>query len=476
MLSYKQFLRAGIDLAPLGVERREGADNAGYFCTPRGASVIGWAGVDGIHYCFVRGYGDTVFAVNPSNGAPDYVHVLARSFEDFLRLLLAAGDAAYPEQAWMWDEARFSAELAAAEITGEAKAALEAIRGAFRLTPMEAPWRYLHALQEDFDYSKLRYPPEMYDIDMNPAPPVPAWEVRADGGFPGSGRAAREIALGARVLRADAELRVPAVYVSGKSVVADLVRAVPLETLRAYRAKYERGEPLSPEERAAAEAENPFDADDAPRLTVNGETLAPASGTFLYFDPDAEAAEPWMRAAMEHYALDASCGWVLERHMFRRARTDGVRSLSLTLLPRTRWLPGKPLTLRGTGDEARFVHPGTGAEYTLRVTEWEETTLPAGDYGFPQHCVLMRFTISPELSGETFAVTDDNPADTEHAAIGIIGGADGPTAIFVSPPSPPPGGAGYAAVSSLHYDTGVQPAWRIRFRVTRGETAEIRLL
>ena len=60
------------NLAPLGVERGEGEL---YFCTPRGASMIGWEGADGIHYCFVRGCGGTVFAVSPMNTAPMAVQI-----------------------------------------------------------------------------------------------------------------------------------------------------------------------------------------------------------------------------------------------------------------------------------------------------------------------------------------------------------------------------------------------------------------
>ena len=52
---FQKFLRSGIDLSPVGVERRE--DNNPYFCTPKGASIFGWAGVDGIHFCFVRDFG-----------------------------------------------------------------------------------------------------------------------------------------------------------------------------------------------------------------------------------------------------------------------------------------------------------------------------------------------------------------------------------------------------------------------------------
>ena len=106
---FQKFLRSGIDLSPVGVERRE--DNNPYFCTPKGASIFGWAGVDGIHFCFVRGFGGVVFSVSPMNSAPDYVHPLANNFEDFLRLLLACSDSAALEQAWMWDKAQFEAFL-----------------------------------------------------------------------------------------------------------------------------------------------------------------------------------------------------------------------------------------------------------------------------------------------------------------------------------------------------------------------------
>ena len=60
---YALFLRRGIDLKSLGIE--QGREGPVYFCTPKGASIIGWAGVDGVHYCFVRGFGEMVFAVSP---------------------------------------------------------------------------------------------------------------------------------------------------------------------------------------------------------------------------------------------------------------------------------------------------------------------------------------------------------------------------------------------------------------------------
>ena len=43
----------------------------------RGASIFGWAGVDGIHFCFVRDFGGMVFSVSPMNSCLLYTSCLA---------------------------------------------------------------------------------------------------------------------------------------------------------------------------------------------------------------------------------------------------------------------------------------------------------------------------------------------------------------------------------------------------------------
>ena len=61
----------------------------------------------GIHYCFVKGFDEMVFAVSPENLPGEYVHPITRSFTDMLSLLLACGSMDAIEQAHMWDEAAF---------------------------------------------------------------------------------------------------------------------------------------------------------------------------------------------------------------------------------------------------------------------------------------------------------------------------------------------------------------------------------
>lgn len=98
-----------------------------------------------------------IFAVSPMNGAPDCVHPIAENFEILLRLLLACGDAAALEHSWQWNEDQFNTFLAENPPTEEMKTVLSEIRGKLNLSPMENSWQYLHRLQENFDYSKVKY-------------------------------------------------------------------------------------------------------------------------------------------------------------------------------------------------------------------------------------------------------------------------------------------------------------------------------
>ena len=234
---YQKFLRKHLDLSPLSVMRQE--DNDPYFCTPKGASIFGWAGVDGIHFCFVRGFGETVFAVSPMNGGKDCVHVIARDFSDFLRLLLATGDSAALEQAWQWDEAQFDAFLAENPPTDEQKAVLSQISTVFSLTPMERPWHYLRELQAEFDLSKLKFTEDFYDPEMNPDAPEQKedWKVYFDGSFwghHGHGRAGREVPVQKWFSWAGRDWFVPSVYVCAKGIVVDFCMRAEASALRGF--------------------------------------------------------------------------------------------------------------------------------------------------------------------------------------------------------------------------------------------------
>ena len=163
MTLLRQFQALGLDCSPVGL--CPGPAQGGYFCTPRGMTVLGWEGCDGIHYGRIRGYGDMVFAVNPMPAGDRYVRPLARSFRDFLRLLLACGSTAALEQLGDWTREQLDDWLRAPEnaVTAEGRAVLDRLAAALRLAPMEDPFAYVKEVQASFDGGRLRYTNEYYD-------------------------------------------------------------------------------------------------------------------------------------------------------------------------------------------------------------------------------------------------------------------------------------------------------------------------
>lgn len=151
-----------IDGRWIGLEK--GDSEGGYFCTPVGARVIGWE--NGIHYCFIDGYGERVFAVNPETCCDKYVYPLAENFKDFLQLILACKATTAAEQIILWTQEQFNDFLVGEDnaVRPEQQAVLETIQRELGLEPMEEPYRYVRQLQASFDDSNLRFTSEYYDV------------------------------------------------------------------------------------------------------------------------------------------------------------------------------------------------------------------------------------------------------------------------------------------------------------------------
>ncbi len=509
--AYRRFLKTGIDLTSLGVMRGEREET--YFCTPKGASVIGWAGVDGIHYCFIRGFGEMVFAVSPMNAAPDYVHPLAKDFSDFLRLLLACGDAAALEQAWMWDEEAFAKFLEENPKTAEQEKTCAELAKAMKLTAMERPWAYIKDLQASFDYSKIRYTEDFYDPEMNPAAEadLPDWKVYYDGNFwgnHGKARAGKEIPLAKRFDWAGREWRIPAIYACSRGLVIDFCMRAQAEALHAFMEKWELGwengadKRLTREQQMQRELDNPFCLDFQPKLMLDGRELRMSHGCSVCYCPrlpDGSTGEREAEWAVEHYALDTACGWTIFRYAFPwgSTRRPALKSLSLTMVQQPASLPGPHFRADTSGSTFSFSHPANGAGYTLTVREIERQVLPQSVFGsdewkYPTHCCTMCYTICPEIPSGRLTVEDcaegDRPIKKEKSkpqppyvpaaaadagVIGFIGGADGPVVSC--------SGAGEnenqcVACSSLHFSPAQSVEWRLVFHEKQWEDKTVNLI
>ncbi len=502
--SYQAFLKKGIDLAPLGIAAS--CEETLYFCTPKGARTIGWAGVDGIHFCFIRGFGEMVFAVSPMNPAPNYVHPLARDFSDFLRLLLACGDSAALEQAWQWDLPQFEAFLADNPPTPEQNMVLEQIREQTDLSPMEDPWHYLHQLQTSFDYSKIKYTQEFYDLDLNPDAPQPApeWKVTFEGGFWGHSRerAGKELAIGKEFDWAGHHWLIPSVYLCAKGLVVDFCMQVEPSQIQAFMEKWdltienEGQRQFSPEEQMQLALENPLILDFCATLQVNGKKLESTHGSGTAYapclGPDYTAMDEALQA-MEHYGLDPDYGWVLARFSYPWAtkRKPTIRSLSLTMIQDPVSIPGPHLKACHPGTTATFLHEGqehtlTVQEYETKIMDW--SSMPDTGLEHPSHYAAMSYTVSPELPDGVLTLEDcregDRPrqppsppgqpeAENYSTIIGIIGGVDGPEAVLFGPNQY---GKLHAAYSSLHFEPVDHVEWRLVFHETQFDDLTVDLL
>lgn len=493
----------GIDLAPLGMESR--TDAYPYFCTPKGAEIFGWAGVDGIHFCFVRGFGEMVFAVSPMNEAPHFVHPLARDGSDLLRLLLACGDSAALEQAWQWDEEQFASFLAENPPSPEQEALLRQIAERTGLSPMEHPWRYLRELQTTFDYSKIKYTEDYDDPEMNPdAPcPVPEWKVFYGGSFwtqRGTGRPGTELRLDREFTWAGRSWLLPSVYLCAKGIVADFCMKAEPSAIQAFLDKWgcePEHSPETQEQRTQMELDNPLELDFTAILQLNGRELHTEQGCAIAVLPPAfpEGAGREGERIAEHYGLDRSFGWTVHRLSFPWAtkRKPQLRSLSVTMVQEPVFLPGPHFRVCRAGDTFSFSSPTDGKTHLLTVQEYEAQTLdwsrmPETGMERPSHYTAMTYTVAPGLPDGVLSVADccdgDRPRQPKAApgqpqaascaaVIGVIGGADGPTAIFLGPKDH---GNLCAACSSLYFEPVENIEWRLVFRQKQFDDTAVQLI
>ena len=160
---YEKYKNLKIDGSWIGLEA--GAQTP-CFCTPIGAEIIGWD--NGIHYCFIKGFGDMVFCVNPETCCDYNVYPIARNFCDFLGLILATGNTNILQQIIWWDKKRFenfvnSPEEQEYRVRPEVQGVLSTIRKGIDIAPIDTPFEYIKDLQSNFPYEQIPFTNEYYD-------------------------------------------------------------------------------------------------------------------------------------------------------------------------------------------------------------------------------------------------------------------------------------------------------------------------
>lgn len=471
-----------IDLSAVGLTLS--SDNYPYYCTPKNAKILGWAGVDGIHYCTVPRFGKTVFAVNPSNFG-NCVHPIARNDEDLLRLLLAGCDMAALEQCHAWNKEQFLDFLRNYPATEEQQDVLKQIRLKTGLTPMNNAFEYIKSLQAEFDYSKIPFTDDYYDNDMYSVEPKECEQtVRFNCGFfekSGEGRPGKEIKINKSFEWENQVWYVPSVYACTKGLVADLCVKVDSEALKKFSVRLKNGCSDIEEE------ENPLCIEFTTHIKVNGKELKESCGYSEYHIPqelvseELEDSSPKAKRVVVCYGLEENCAWVIWRQSFLwvTAKKPKINSLELKLERAPTRKEGIRLKNPQKGDSFEFVHPFFGTRHTLTVCEYENCVADlASKFYIPNRFTQMVYTVNPPISAKNFSVVDCRQSDSpepqcseEMSAIGIIGGADGPTTVFFGIPDEKFENRS-VAYSSLTYEPQSKIEWKLVFWEKTSEDIE----
>ena len=323
------------------------------------------------------------------------------------------------------------------------------------------------------------------------------WFVTFDGGFSNrkKGRNGRKITVNKTFERQGRNWFIPAVYLCPKGIVADIFIETKQEMLKDFFEKwaycgYDTAR-LSDEDIRSIEKENPLDISFRTTLHFNTRVLARSFGTSINFIPQpllpdgAENSEEAVRV-IKYYGLDPTKAWTMHRISFPVTITKKIKinSLSIEFADEYESVYGKNFTC-DNGEKVSITNPVDGTEYMLTVLEITDEQLSIPDfYGMmlPSRFKQMVFTLEPDC--ENFSLKDmvpndapvhadgNNREDVRASSIGIIGGADGPTAVFMTGIKKE---NHHTACSALRHEPADKTVWQSVFRRKTADKINIEL-
>lgn len=303
----------------------------------------------------------------------------------------------------------------------------------------------------------------------------------------GRDRAGKEIEINKSFLWGGESRLVPSVYICGKGLVADILKSVSVEDFRAFAEKFGLDKnsdscDFSEEHLVKIEAENPLGGGIYVTAKINGRESSmefSSSDCWNPLFPDGGSSEK----LLEKYGLDKSFCWQITRVSipWRGRKPKKISSLSLRLRADRLRVSEVHFKAERPGDRTEFTNPATGKTHILTVTDIERQSLaqfPHIGKDEPKFFTFLRVDISPEISKDALLITDCAEGDRTHkgalprnaSAIGIIGGADGPTVVISEYES------GHTACSSMHFEPEYEPDWCMTFYDKPREDIEVELI
>lgn len=248
------------------------------------------------------------------------------------------------------------------------------------------------------------------------------------------------------------------------------------------------------------EQENPLDIGFCASLRLNGVRLHPSDGCGMGYLPGNDAGSDEAAALVHYYGLDETKVWRFWRNSYpwatksRKSRPKRFRTLELELEAELEQHLAEQFPTPAAGESVTIHEPGNeNAAYQLTVLDVRSETLELPDcdgWERPNCFCMMTYRLTPKA--EHFHLTDcaegDHPRRKPRklppeqaalarkyrlepqmegdAAIAVIGGADGPTAVFCTVRGSAEKTEGAAAATSACYFAPVRPetvTWQAEF-------------
>ncbi|MDD2497706.1 MAG: hypothetical protein PHT78_14530 [Desulfitobacteriaceae bacterium] len=255
---------------------------------------------------------------------------------------------------------------------------------------------------------------------------------------------------------------IPVIYRFAKGIVFDVITSLDEARLRAFFGKYGSvEEKLTPLERRCAEQEHPYQDVHFKEIWINGKRVengySSSSGISIPWvrqDDELKLVRKAYSALLKETACFACARFCVPypetdskmEKLRRFFRLERVKSLKLSTFP-VQWFFPLDIYFEISPQEKErmicFKHPRTSTTHTLYFQNAELVEVPLGANGKRRIYVgQLMYEIEPALPAgdkltfnSSFQYTEppeDKFSPAAASSIGIIGGADGPTAVFVT--------------------------------------------
>ena len=464
MYLYQKFRNSSLDTSTLGLYC--GSDISDSVYTPTGYRILGWTGNAGVHFCQITGFGDAVFAVDPSAPPGDCVHPVAKTLTDFIRLIHDCRSAEIVYRTYQWSRSRFEAAVNAIRPDYKMSSVLRALDNIYHPGPIVDAYSYITQLQQNFDYNSLPLHPDYFEW-CPVRPGAPRWDVgmnSAFGDYCDKNDAGTELNVNREFSWQGETWCVPAVYLCENGIVVDSYLMVSPGKLSQYQEKWGTTTALSVEDEMRRQLEDPLKMDAVGKLIVNGKEAPRRPLHSIIWNPATENS--WQaRRTLEHYGLSREYGYLLRREIFlRKSNNPPIRNMDLLLCAEPVSIPGQRFVAPKNGEFMDFTHPVTGENHTMTILSQTRESLNH-NYMSNDPCCYTRlnFTVDPPINRELLSVVDCDEAE----------GAVNLNALRSSGKL---SGAGHNGVSSLRYTPAEQITWRMIFKLKTRPDMSIPLL